>query len=161
MLSTLLLLWDMRGPRIFLLHIREQNPSVALSSVQENPLSIAEHTWESVSPQGQDAPAGPSLLSRAWSPLHGAHCRILSVFVPVLLSDCPLISVKSVLSISGFRVGAGEDVGHRCMHVAGRGRPLSVSDCLWNRVSHYTRSSPIKCTILDDIKADYLLGYKV
>lgn len=164
MLSTLLLLWDMRGPRTFLLHIREQNPSVALSPVQESPLFIAEHTWESVSPQGRDAPAGPSLLSRAWSHLHGATLLdplCICYSAPFRFDPCPLISVKSVLSISGFHVGAGEDVGHMCMHVAGRGRPLSVYDCLWNRVSHYTRSSPVRCTILDDIKADYLLGYKV
>lgn len=104
-------------------------------------------------------PALQSLESPPRCSLPDSLCICSSA--PFRLGPCPLISVESVLSISGFRVGAAEDVGHRCMHVAGRGRPLSVSDCLWNRVSHYTRSSPIKCTILDDIKADYLLGYKV
>lgn len=130
MLSTLLLLWDMRGPRIFLLHIREQNPSVALSPVQESPLSIAEHTWESVSPQGQDAPAGPSLLSRAWSPLHGAHCRSSLYLFQCSFQTWSLPAYQCDISLVYLRVPCGSWGGCGSqVHACGRQRSTSIS--LW------------------------------
>lgn len=97
---------------------------------------------------GVSLPTGTGCSSRALAALQSLEpsprCSLLDPLcicysAPFRLGPCLLISVKSVLSISGFRGGAGEDVGHMCMHVAGRGWP-QVSSTISLRLVYETGS---------------------